>query len=398
MPLFSGTPLTTDGSIPIEFISPKRALWSTDTDWNKGNLGSDIEVNGTGASAVIRPNSYTVYGTNIYLNWKLNETSGTVASDSSQYNRPGTLMTVSEFLNPSQWITGKLNNAISNPGEYEAVNYISGGDIAGFEYTQPFSIECWFNHTPGYDVSLAGNYDSEDGKGWCIYIQEDYLRFDLRGGGDNYVQVYTNEKVTTNTWQHLVITYNGNGAASGVKFYLDGVLLTTNVYYDGLNSTSIIPAVNDFHLMAVMDTGWGWIGQVDEFTLYTKVLTQTDVDTKYNSGNGTETPLETGIHYKIAAHYETNVFDSSIPSLIWGTLGAIESLPSGTTLEIKTRASNNSNSMGSYGLALNVGDSLGVTGQFIQFSVDFTGTTTERSILEYIGALYTAPTIQDIAP
>ena len=387
------------GDGALEFVlKQKRLIWDTDTDWNKGTLGTDVEVVGSGAAAAIAPKTTLWPGTEVYLTWHLNETEGTTAADSSYYNRPGTLMTVSEFLNPSLWVAGKLNNALSNPGEYEAVNYIDGGDIAAFEWNIPFSVECWFNHTPGYDVSLAGNFSEVDGKGWQVFIQEDALRFDLNGGGGNYLQVYGGTLVTTNTYQHLVITYDGSGLAAGVKFYLDGTLLTNSVYYDGLVETSIVPATNDFRVMANSRTGWGWIGQIDEFTLYTVVLSQANVDFRYNAGTGTQTPVFTQPIYPTTAHYETNIADSKIAGQYWGGFNFGDTVPAGTTVTIKVRVSDNIAVMGSYGSALTPGAIIGLNGQFIQFSVDFTGTDTVRSMVDYVSSLFIAPDVVDVAP
>ena len=395
---FSGNLDGSPSSVTQIVVKLKRLLWDTDTDWDKGTFGSYTERIGAGAAAVVRPKAVVWPGTEVYLNWRLNETEGTVAADSSYYNRPGTLMTVSEFLNPSLWVAGKLNNALSNPGEFEAVNYIDGGDIAAFEYTQPFSIECWFNHTPGYDVALAGNFSDVDGKGWQVFIQEDSLRFDLNGGGGNYLQVYATTLVTTNTWQHLVITYDGSGVAAGVKFYLDGVLLTNSVYNDGLASTSIVPAVNNFRVMANVRTGWGWIGQLDELNIYTVVLSQTDVDFRYNTGTGTETPVFTQNIYPLASSYETNIYDSVIPSQLWGALGLKDSVPVNTSVVIKARASNDVNNMGSYGNSLVVGVNINLTGQYIQFSIDFTGTDVVYSEVDYIAALFVQPDVTTVSP
>jgi hypothetical protein len=386
-----------DGALDF-VIKQKRLIWDTDTDWNKGTLGTDVEVVGSGAAAEITPKTTIWPGTEVYLTWHLNETEGTVAADSAYYNRPGTLMTVSEFLNPSLWVAGKLNNAISNPGEYEAVNYIDGGDIAAFEWNEPFSVEFWVNHTAGYDVSLAGNYDSADDKGWQVYIQEDFLRFDLHGGPGLFLQVYPTTKVTTSIYQHVVITYDGSGLAAGVKFYLDGLLLENSVYADGLTESSIIPASNDFRVMANMRTGWGWIGQLDEFIIYTVVLTQANVDFRYNAGDGTQTPVFTQPIYPTTAHYETNIADSKIAGQYWGAFNFGGTVPGGTTVTIKVRVSDNIAVMGSYGAALTPGAIIGLNGQFIQFSVDFTGTDTVRSMVDYISSLFVAPDVVDVAP
>jgi hypothetical protein len=54
--------------------------------------------------------------------------------------------------------------------------------------------------------------------------------------------------------------------------------------------------------------------------------------------------------------------------------------------------------MGSYGSVLTPGIDLDLIGQFIQFSVDFTGTTSVRATVESIGVLYTALPVHVVAP
>jgi hypothetical protein len=375
---------------------PRRVIWTTDADWNKGILGNDTEVSGTGSTADIRPNSYPVPASFIYLTWNFNELVGPTVIDSSQYGRNGTLVTA-EGNQPAQFLTGKLLNAYYNPGEYEGGDYIDGGNVAGFEWSQPFSIDCWIKPSPGYGtLTIASKYDTVNNTGWMFQWQDDYLRLDLSGDATYRFQTYADTALAGDgNFHHAVVTYDGSGIAAGVKFYIDGVLVGNSTYYDGLASTTIINSEN-FRVAAMPLAGW--IGGIDAFNIYTKVLSQTEVDTRYNTGTGTESPLALDVWYKAAAHYETNVFDSNVTSLSWGTLGAIKVLPSGTTLTIKVRASNDSDAMGSYSAALTTGSPLNVTGQYIQFSVDFTGTTTERSELEYVSALYTASSVQDMTP
>lgn len=374
-----------------------RLIWDTDTDWNKGTLGADVEVVDSGSSAKIAPKTTIWPGTEIYLIWRFNETSGTTAADSSYYNRPGTLITT-EGNQPAQWVAGKLNNAISNPGELEAGDFVEGGDIAGFEWNQPFSVECWFNQAAGFDVTIAGNYNSTDVKGWHLGIQEGYLRMSLVGGAENFIQTYSTSTVTPNTYQHLVVTYDGSGLAAGVKIYLDGILLENSVFMDSLAETSIIPATNNFRVGAVLDVGSGWVGQLDEFNLYTVVLSQANVDFRYNAGDGTETPVFTQPIYPTTAHYETNIADSKIAGQLWGAFNFTRTTPAGTTVVVKVRVADDANNMGSYGSSLAAGVDIALNGQFIQFSVDFTGTTTERALVDYISSLYIALPVHLVLP
>lgn len=389
MPIYYG-PSTSETSLL------NRLLWDTDVDWNKGTLGTDVEVVNSGASAQIAPKTTIRSGPDIYLTWRFNETEGTIAADSSQYNRPGTLVTF-EGYNPAQWVAGKLNNAISQPGEYESNDSVEGGDIAGFEWNEPFSIECWFNQSPGYDVIITGNYNSTEVKGWHLGIQEGYLRMSLVGGSENFIQTFSTSIVTTNTYQHLVVTYDGTGLAAGIKFYLDGLLLTNSVYSDTLAEVSIVPTANIFHVGAIPTIG-GWTGQLDEFNLYTVILSQANVDFRYNAGAGTETPVFTQPIYPTTAHYETNPADSKIAGQLWGAFNFMRTTPAGTTVVVKVRVADDANAMGSYGSSLVAGADIGLAGQFIQFSVDFTGTITERVLVDYISALYVAIPVHSVLP
>jgi hypothetical protein len=375
---------------------PRRLVWSTDTDWNKGNLDSNTEVSGTGASTIIRPKSYDVPADFIYLAWNFNELSGPTVIDSSQYGRDGTLVTP-EGYQPAQFLTGKLLNAYYNPGEYEAADYIDGGNVAGFEWSQPFSIDCWIKPSPGYGtLTIASKYDTVNNTGWMFQWQDDYLRLDLSGDATYRFQTYADTALSGDgNFHHAVVTYDGSGIAAGVKFYIDGVLVGNSTYYDGLASTTIINSEN-FRVAAM--SGAGWIGGIDAFNIYTKVLSQTEVDTRYNAGTGTESPLALTPWFYTTAHYETNAFDSGVAGQLWKELGVSRTVPSGTTVVVKARAAADDGNMGSYSSALTIGDSLELTGRFIQFSIDFTGTTLERAIVDTLTVLYIAPDIQNMTP
>jgi hypothetical protein len=163
----------------------QRLAWDTDVEWERGTYGADIEVYGTGIASVIRPSTEDIPSDYIYLTWNFNESSGTSVADSSQYDRSGELITPEPYL-PAQWVTGKINNAISNPGESEAADYADGGSIAGFEWSQPFSIDCWIKPSAGYDfLGLTGKYSVTESKGWLVFLQNNYPCF-TRSRASNY--------------------------------------------------------------------------------------------------------------------------------------------------------------------------------------------------------------------
>lgn len=113
---------------------------------------------------------------------------------------------------------------------------------------------------------------------------------------------------------------------------------------------------------------------------------------------GTETPFEMTTRYKTSGHYETNIFDSQFLNQNWGILQIGASIPTGTVLVIKARTSNDKLIMGDYSDPLDIGEETELVGQYIQLSIDFTGTFTERAIVDYIAALYTTSLVNDVAP
>lgn len=248
-----------------------------------------------------------------YVWYHFDEYGGIAVQDSSLHDRDGIITTPVPY-SPASFSAGKLNNAFTCPGESESQSFVNCGDIANFEWDEPFSLDCWVNQTPGYDVTVAGKYNATQQKGWFLAIQEGYLLFELIGNRDtsNWLQVYSAIQITQGTFQHIAVTYDGSGVAAGVKFYINGVLITNSVYLDGLAGMSIVPTSTNFCIGAILDAGWGFIGKIDEFAVYEKVLSQTDVDFRYNAGSGTARMLPSNFIAPISGMI---VFPISPPTL-----------------------------------------------------------------------------------
>ena len=102
--------------------------------------------------------------------------------------------------------------------------------------------------------------------------------------------------------------------------------------------------------------------------------------------------------YEISGTYETNIVDSGSLSLDWGEIGFSRITPSGTSMTVKIRASNNLTVMGAYGPDLDDGGDAGVIGQFVQFEVVMSGTLIARPSLDSVSVQYVTPSVQDVAP
>jgi len=367
--------------IPVKDITTKRVLWTTDIDWNKGSFGSDIEVSGTGPVAIIRPKA--LLDLHPIAHWHFNEGTGIVAADSSGNGHDGTF---APDIGVPTWDTGKLNTCLNFPGN--ALVLVDNSEALNI--VDSISIDVWVN------ISNYADYNGIIGRG---NTNTSYY-FGTAGYNDvgmafvyGGVSFITYNCFTLNEWIHFVATYDR--PSDTYKLYKNGVLINTitgaNPSVSGNEESTTIGIAN------YPDNDYGNIfyGLIDELAIYNRALTLDEVIARYNSGNGTEL-MFTG--YPTSAHYETNIFDSGLADQIWRTFDVSKIVPSGTSVTIKTRVSNDSQVMGTYGNALSVGESLDLSGKYIQFSVDFTGTITERASIDYLSNIYSIPTILDVSP
>lgn len=266
-----------------------------------------------------------------YAHWKLNESSGSTASDSSGNGRNGTLLNMEN----SDWQAGKLNNCLVFDGVNEAVNC---GSIASFERTQPFSLEFWFKGTTvNYGGLVAKGEEGATYRGYCAYIYQGKINFYLmsNNGTGNQLQVITTNTINNGSWHHVVITYNGNSLASGIKIYIDGVSDTLVVFVNNLTDTIVTTA--DFSIASRKSgTSLFLNGSLDEILIYSEELTQTHVTNRYNSGNGTET---TGYDTNNPIIYKTIGLTETAGILSWNDF--VETVTKSGSDEIKYILSDN---------------------------------------------------------
>jgi len=224
-----------------------------------------------------------------YVWYHLNESAGSVATDASGNGRNGTLMNMED----ADWVTGMPN--LHNCLTFDGVNeYVKCGNIANFNRFDMFSAECWFKTSKVGGQSLiskcetAGTY-----RGWELSINYPAARNILfmlcnSQGPSNYICVKSNTLYTYGIWNHVVVTYNGSGLASGVHIYLNGVDTPLTVLADTLTDTT--QTTLELNIASRQGTNL-FLGNIDEPIVYTSVLTLAQVLYRYNTGNGIETVL-----------------------------------------------------------------------------------------------------------
>ena len=151
-----------------------------------------------------------------------------------------------------QPITGKSGNGLLLQGDcgigvaLVGIDRIDGklqepvkrfGKGLNFERNQPFSVSIWVNIRPG---DASPGKASQEGVEGAIFRRSNYENEGYRGYGVNLnsdrtlrvllsyvwpancIELRTRRKLPLHSWQHITLTYNGNGRANGVRLFING--------------------------------------------------------------------------------------------------------------------------------------------------------------------------------
>src|SRR3989344_3981735 len=212
--------------------------------------------------------------------WSMNEGTGTVAGDGSGNGNRGTL------TGGPTWVDGKRGKAINFDG---VDDYVNAGTAGNFERTNSFTVSLWIKRNPNPTVTeavVAKEVGSGTFQGWGLLIlggaANDPYRINIANtsGTNNLLVEYP--RTNDSGWHHVVFTYNGTSAASGVFLYEDGISKTQTIIADTL-SASILTATN-FQIGARDGAASLFSGSIDEVRVYNRALSATEIQALYKSG------------------------------------------------------------------------------------------------------------------
>ena len=206
--------------------------------------------------------------------WKLDETSGTTASDSSGTNN-GT-------VNGATWTEGKVNNGLSFNGTTNRVTTNSNLNITG-----EITVSAWIYPTAapnglGRIVATTYDYDATPNlvRGWTLgnnFGSQDIFRFMIYDSSGNTVNAYKNGFFANNLnkWTHIAGTFS---PSQYIKLYIDGTLVHTNTtnipsnisYKDGTSLT--------LGSRAESASQGNWNGKIDDVRIYNRALSSAEIN------------------------------------------------------------------------------------------------------------------------
>ena len=206
--------------------------------------------------------------------WLLNETSGTVAKDTSGNGNDG------EIIGKANWVNGKFGKALELDGtstglkvapglelkNFTAVLWVNSGKDWGKTRT-----ELWCgSKTYGDAVLIRGDDRADWKKGEAMLHWTDGAAWHAIGSG----------KLESKTWYHLAGTFNG----STLKFYVDGKLV-------GQKDSKIGTGANDTFIGCHPNPTNYFQGMIDEVAIFDDALEDVEISKIATDGFGGETPV-----------------------------------------------------------------------------------------------------------
>ncbi|MCU0466994.1 MAG: DUF1553 domain-containing protein [Arcicella sp.] len=137
-----------------------------------------------------------------------------------------------------KFIKGKIGNGLLLRGDC-GIDFHRALD---FERSQPFSVSLWINplkvgqHGPIYN-STNGEFEGHRGYR-CWLLKDGTLQVSLSYVWPaNCIDIITKNKVKYKQWQNITLTYDGSSKASGVKIFMDGKEMETDILVDNLTKS-----------------------------------------------------------------------------------------------------------------------------------------------------------------
>jgi hypothetical protein len=211
--------------------------------------------------------------TGLIAYWKLNETSGNVASEVGTF--PGT----ATGGTPTYDASGKLDRCLTFAG----AEYMSMGTTSSLKPTSAFSVSAWFKTSgSGYKCIVSNYVYDVDVWGWGITTEATKIRAAI-GNGTSSVVADGVTTVTGGAWFHAVITFDG----SYLRLYINGTQDGSFPYAVPIGYI----AGSDFEVGGRDGGAAPLTGSVDEVGYWNRALTTGEITSLYNSGTGITHPF-----------------------------------------------------------------------------------------------------------
>jgi hypothetical protein len=215
------------------------------------------------------------------------------------YPFDGDLTDASGFHHNAKAVRGEVvfddDGAVGKSGEFSPETQVAFGNTGDFDRSKPFSVNLWIRPSGQRSVKILLKRDAgEHWQGWELFDDKPVFagnslrvaRFVVRLANhwpDDAIEVRTKEpapvsklsSVPVTGLRQLLVEYDGSGKASGIKFYLSGKQVETEILKDHLSGSFRTTA-----LMQVGDKSLGtsFEGAMDDLRIYDRMLSGNEVE------------------------------------------------------------------------------------------------------------------------
>lgn len=273
------------GAVTINALTGVSFTGPSITGGGKGSVGELVQLSinnwavfGNLAYASIVPYYNVIMADTPLAYYRLGETSGTVAADSSGNGYNGTYEgTVT--LGDTSLIANNLGNlALGGDGATAYVNV--DGPSALYGLNRNFSIEAWIK--PNFTASgqISGIWSSGI-RGFCARCDWNGTNIQIEILSDYSASLYTwTTTIGNNTTTYVAITCSSSGVFT---LYINGAAFGSTYTYSGTFTGNGVVVGGDREY-TTSTPGNFLFGEIDEVAAYNYALTATQVSNHYNAG------------------------------------------------------------------------------------------------------------------
>jgi hypothetical protein len=214
--------------------------------------------------------------------WRFDETSGTLAADSSGSGFNGTLR------NGATWAAGKTGNAVILDG---IDDYVDVGNPSALQITGSMTVSAWINSNsfPSNDAAIVSKRESA--VGYQLDTNSDLgsrtISFGITTPTGSRTLRYSASTVQTNTWYHVAGVYDAD--ARTLTVYLNG--LSNNGTLSGTVPSSQLNSSLNANIGKRPDSSsYMFAGAIDDVRIYNRALSQAEIQADMNRSVPDSTP------------------------------------------------------------------------------------------------------------
>jgi hypothetical protein len=189
-------------------------------------------------------------------------------------------------INGASWTAGTIgDNSLDFDGTSAYVDCSS--QLLEDSSLAEFTFSVWINPDTVSNSNIVGRQDGGDTnfEGRYLRLKDDgEISIQIRDDTGTNLVKYSSSTVSSNSWYHIVATYDGSKAPSGFNIYIDGVNAgSSNTTDGGVNDT--IGGTENFSIGARDPDGStsSYVdGQIDDVRIYDRALSQPEIEALYN--------------------------------------------------------------------------------------------------------------------